>query len=195
VLIETVGVGQSETTVAALSDVFLLLLAPAGGDELQGVKRGIMEMADIILVNKADGELRPQAVRTCADYAGALRLLRRRPQVPEGYPLAMTVSAVSGEGLEAAWEAITGLAEWRRAEGIQDRIRAEQARHWFHRELEAEMFALLAADPALRGRMAALEAEVAAGRLSPGDAAGRVLAPLTGRLRDAERLDARRESP
>ena len=73
VLIETVGVGQSETVVAEMSDLFLLLLAPAGGDELQGVKRGIMEMADLILVNKADGELKSTATRTCADYAGALR--------------------------------------------------------------------------------------------------------------------------
>ncbi len=199
VLIETVGVGQSETTAAALSDIFLLLLAPAGGDELQGVKRGIMEMADIILVNKADGELRPQAVRTCADYAGALRLLRRRPQDPDGYPLAMTVSAVTGEGLEEAWAAIGRLAEWRRAEGIWARTRADQARDWFHRELEAEILARLAGDPALRGRMASLEAEVAAGRLSPGEAVGRVLAPLSEALSEAlgvvRALDAGRESP
>jgi LAO/AO transport system kinase len=86
VLIETVGVGQSETVVAELSDVFLLLLAPAGGDELQGVKRGIMEVADILVINKADGDLKATATRTCADYAGALRLLRRRPQDPEGFP-------------------------------------------------------------------------------------------------------------
>ena len=91
VLIETVGVGQSETVVAELSDLFLLLLAPAGGDELQGVKRGIMEMADLILVNKADGELKPAALRTVADYAGALQLLRRRPQDPAGFPRALPV--------------------------------------------------------------------------------------------------------
>ena len=94
VLIETVGVGQSETVVAEMSDIFVLLLAPAGGDELQGVKRGIMEMADMILVNKADGDLKSAATRTCADYAGALRLLRKRAQDPEGYPKAMTVSAL-----------------------------------------------------------------------------------------------------
>ncbi|MFN6976973.1 MAG: methylmalonyl Co-A mutase-associated GTPase MeaB, partial [Gemmobacter sp.] len=99
VLIETVGVGQSETMVAEMADLFVLLLAPAGGDELQGVKRGIMEIADILLVNKADGDLRATALRTMADYAGALRLLRRRPEDPEGYPLAMTVSALTGEGL------------------------------------------------------------------------------------------------
>ena len=76
VLIETVGVGQSETMVAELCDIFVLLMAPAGGDELQGVKRGIMEMADLILVNKADGDLKAAAQRTCSDYSGALHLLR-----------------------------------------------------------------------------------------------------------------------
>jgi LAO/AO transport system kinase len=86
VLIETVGVGQSETMVAEMSDLFVLLLAPAGGDELQGVKRGIMEIADLILVNKADGDSKAAANRTRADYAGALHLLRKRPQDPEGFP-------------------------------------------------------------------------------------------------------------
>ena len=85
VLIETVGVGQSETMVAEMADLFVLLLAPAGGDELQGVKRGIMEMADLILINKADGDLKATAIRTCADYAGALRLMRKRAQDPEDF--------------------------------------------------------------------------------------------------------------
>ena len=88
VLVETVGVGQSETMVAEMTDVFVLLIAPGGGDELQGVKRGIMEMADLILVNKADGAHEPEARRTCADYAGALRLLRPRPGDPQGWPRA-----------------------------------------------------------------------------------------------------------
>jgi LAO/AO transport system kinase len=94
VLIETVGVGQSETMVSELCDIFLLLLAPAGGDELQGVKRGIMEMADLILVNKADGDLRPAALRTVADYAGALQLMRHRPQDPTGFPKALQCRAM-----------------------------------------------------------------------------------------------------
>ena len=102
VLVETVGVGQSETVVADLSDVFLLLLAPAGGDELQGVKRGIMEAADMIVVNKADGDLKATATRTCADYAGALRLLRKRPEDPDGFPKAMTVSAWKTTGCRAS---------------------------------------------------------------------------------------------
>ena len=99
VLVETVGVGQSETMVAEMTDVFVLLIAPGGGDELQGVKRGIMEMADLILVNKADGEHLAEAGRTRADYAGALRLLRPRPGDPPGWPRALTVSALTGAGL------------------------------------------------------------------------------------------------
>ena len=113
VLVETVGVGQSETMVAEMTDVFVLLIAPGGGDELQGVKRGIMEMADLILVNKADGAHEPEARRTCADYAGALRLLRPRPGDPQGYPRAMTVSALTGAGLPEAWAAVEALAEAR----------------------------------------------------------------------------------
>ncbi|MEL6741208.1 MAG: methylmalonyl Co-A mutase-associated GTPase MeaB, partial [Planctomycetota bacterium] len=135
VLIETVGVGQSETMVAQLCDIFTLLIAPAGGDELQGVKRGIMEMADLILINKADGALKPAAIRTCADYAGALRLLRRRPQDPDGFPRAMMVSATEGTGLDTAWEDIEELAQWRRSTGIWEATRAAQDRHWFQEEL------------------------------------------------------------
>lgn len=120
VLIETVGVGQSETLVADMSDLFILLLAPAGGDELQGVKRGIMEMADLILVNKADGDLKPAAMRTVADYAGALRLLRKRPQDPAGFPKALPVSALAEEGLKAAWDDMQALARWRRDHGYFD---------------------------------------------------------------------------
>ncbi len=104
VLVETVGVGQSETMVAEMTDLFVLLMGPAGGDELQGVKRGIMEIADLILVNKADGDLKAAAVRTCADYTGALRLMRRRARDPRGFPAALCVSALTGDGLDEAWE-------------------------------------------------------------------------------------------
>ena len=103
VLIETVGVGQSETMVAQMCDLFLLLLAPAGGDELQGVKRGIMEMADLIVVNKADGDLAATARRTMADYQGALSLLRKRENDPEGFPKCMSVSALHETGLAEVW--------------------------------------------------------------------------------------------
>jgi LAO/AO transport system kinase len=163
--------------VAEMCDIFVLLLAPAGGDELQGVKRGIMEMADIILVNKADGDLKPAALRTCADYAGALRLLRRRPQDPEGFPKAMTVSALEEAGLAQAWAEMQTLAEWRRGAGHWQSRRAAQARHWFGEEVRQGLLAVLEREPA-RGSMAALGLRVEAGEISPEAAAAEMLALL-----------------
>jgi LAO/AO transport system kinase len=180
VLIETVGVGQSETMVAEMCDIFTLLLAPAGGDELQGVKRGIMEIADLILVNKADGDLKPQATRTCADYAGALRLLRKRPQDPADFPKAMTVSAYSGDGIAKAWEEMTTLAKWRRDEGHWDARRAEQARYWFHEEVRLQLLERLQRDPALASRLAQAEDQLQRGETTPTQAAARVLDGFTG---------------
>lgn len=180
VLIETVGVGQSETVVAELSDVFVLLLAPAGGDELQGVKRGIMEAADLILVNKADGELKSAANRTRADYAGALRLLRKRPHDPEDFPKALCVSALEEGGLVEAWSEISALAEWRREHGHWRARRASQARHWFEQEVREALLARLYADPVAQAHMAALGDAVAEGRLPPSAAAEAVLSALDG---------------
>jgi LAO/AO transport system kinase len=176
VLIETVGVGQSETVVAQMSDLFLLLLAPAGGDELQGVKRGIMEMADLILVNKADGDLKPQATRTCADYAGALRLLRKRPQDPEGYPKAMTVSALETIGLETAWHEMQTLADWRREAGIWDDTRKDQARYWFTQDVHQGLLQILIDDPATKAQMQQAQNDVHEGKATPAAAAETVLA-------------------
>jgi len=163
VLIETVGVGQSETMVAQISDLFVLLLAPAGGDELQGVKRGIMEIADLILVNKADGDLKSTATRTVADYAGALRLLRKRPNDPEGFPRAMAVSALESSGLADAWEQMQTLATWRRDNGHWATCRAEQAAHWFREEVRAGLLARLDT-PEVRADMTRLARDVAEGR-------------------------------
>ncbi len=178
VLIETVGVGQSETMVADMSDLFVLLLAPAGGDELQGVKRGIMEMADLILVNKADGELKSQAVRTCADYAGALRLLRKRAQDPDGFPKALTVSSTEADGLERAWDEMTALADWRHSAGVWETARADQARFWFREEVRHGLMRRLTEDTDLRARLAALEQAVADGQMAPAAAARAAIAPL-----------------
>ncbi|MDX5383755.1 MAG: methylmalonyl Co-A mutase-associated GTPase MeaB [Rhodobacterales bacterium] len=177
VLIETVGVGQSETVVAEMSDLFLLLLAPAGGDELQGVKRGIMEMADLILVNKADGDLKAAAQRTCADYAGALRLLRKRPQDPEGFPKAMTVSALQVEGLETAWSEMRALVDWRRETGHFAARRARQAEYWFGQEVRQGLLAQLD-QPEVRAMMQDMGRDVAQGRVTPTAAALDVLEKL-----------------
>lgn len=177
VLIETVGVGQSETVVSELCDIFVLLLAPAGGDELQGVKRGIMEMADLILVNKADGALKPAAMRTMADYAGALGLLRRRAQDPAGYPCAMCVSAETGDGLASAWEKMQALVAWRREGGHWQGRRAGQAQHWFEEEVRQGLLAVLAHEPA-RGQLARFGDAVAQGLMTPEVAAARMLDTL-----------------
>ncbi|NRB19569.1 MAG: methylmalonyl Co-A mutase-associated GTPase MeaB [Rhodobacteraceae bacterium] len=177
VLIETVGVGQSETVVAEISDLFLLLLAPAGGDELQGVKRGIMEIADVILVNKADGDLKPAATRTCADYSGALRLLRKRVQDPPGYPKAMMVSALEDEGLGQAWTELQQLNSWRREHGHWDQRRAEQARYWFVQEVRQTLLAQLDS-PQARARITDLGDRVAQGDQSISQAAKQMLTTL-----------------
>lgn len=174
VLIETVGVGQSETVVAEMSDLFILLMAPAGGDELQGVKRGIMEMADMILVNKADGDLKPAAMRTCSDYAGALRLLRHRPQDPDGFPKAVTVSALEEDGLQSAWEEMAKLTDWRKVNGHFDRRRAEQVRYWFEEEVRQALLAQLAQGTA-KTSMTELGDQVSSGGLSVSKAVGEML--------------------
>ncbi len=178
VLIETVGVGQSETMVAEMCDLFVLLLAPAGGDELQGVKRGIMEIADLILVNKADGDLRATATRTVADYAGALRLLRKRPQDPEGFPKALAVSAAEGAGIETAWAEMQNLAQWRREAGIWEETRATQAAHWFETELREGLLARLREDQTIRAAIETRVRDVAEGKISPDAAAAEILGKM-----------------
>ena len=180
VLIETVGVGQSETVVAQMSDLFVLLLAPAGGDELQGVKRGIMEMADLILINKADGDLKSAAMRTMADYAGALRLLRKRAQDPKDFPKALAVSALEENGLDAAWDEMQALTAWRRAEGFFERTRSEQSRFWFEEDVRQALLAQLSAPGPLKDAMEELGAQVAQGDLTPALAAQRMQSILQG---------------
>ncbi|MEM7597075.1 MAG: methylmalonyl Co-A mutase-associated GTPase MeaB [Pseudomonadota bacterium] len=180
VLIETVGVGQSETVVAEMSDLFILLLAPAGGDELQGVKRGIMEMADMILINKADGDLKPAATRTCSDYTGALRLLRKRPQDPDGFPKAMMVSALQENGLAEAWGEMTSLVEWRREAGHFTGRRAAQAQYWFEQEVREGLLAELQ-NPEMRAEMTRIGADVAGGHITPTQAARDILSRLRHR--------------
>ena len=130
-----------------------------------------------LLVNKADGALLETARRTCADYAGALRLLRRRPQDPEGMPKAMTVSAADGDGIAGAWAEIAALADWRRAAGHFAAHRAEQARSWFEDEVRAALIARLSQDARVRAEMERLGRAVEGG-LSPSEAARRMAALL-----------------
>jgi LAO/AO transport system kinase len=159
---------------AGFDVVMILLLAPAGGDELQGVKRGIMEMADIILVNKADGDLKHAAMRTCADFSGALRLLRHRPQDLDGFPKVIPVSAVQEMGLSDTWEAMNDLLNWRKAEGHFDDNRSRQAGFWFEEDVKQGVLARLR-EKDVQEMMTKFAIEVKAGNLLPGQAARAVI--------------------
>ncbi len=180
VIVETVGVGQSETMVAEMTDIFLLLLAPGGGDELQGVKRGIMEIADLVLVNKADGERKAEAMRTAAEYAGALRLMRHRQTDPEGFPKAMTLSAIDGTGLAEIAAEIETLVDWRRASGAFDDIRARQTLSWFEQEVRIALEARIAAHPDTAGLRQRLERALLDGTTTPRRAAEALLSEILG---------------
>ncbi|MEL6979344.1 MAG: methylmalonyl Co-A mutase-associated GTPase MeaB [Pseudomonadota bacterium] len=181
VLVETVGVGQSETMVADMTDLFVLLLAPAGGDELQGVKRGVMELADLILVNKADGDLTAQAQATTSDYAGALRLLRKRPGDPEACPSAMAVSAATGAGLEAAWERMQAIDAWRAEEGWREARRRAQSAKWLRYALERGLLEAFDRDTAAAAAFAEAAAAVEAGAVTAEVAAARAVAAFLNR--------------
>ncbi len=182
VIVETVGVGQSETLVAEMTDLFLLLIAPGGGDDLQGVKRGIMEMADLVVVNKADGALEPIAQATRADYAGALGLLRKRKGDPEGIPAAMTASAATGAGLEEIWQRLSDLDAWRAETGWRAERRRAQAVAAFDRAFGEGLIQAAEEDPRLGTALARARIRVGAGEALPEDAADACLAQfLSGR--------------
>jgi len=178
VIIETVGAGQGEAAVAGMVDVFLLLVAPGGGDELQGVKRGVMELADLVLVNKADGDLAPQASRTRAEYASALRLLRRRPTDPDGIPMALSMSAATDAGVGEVWREVCKLDEWRRASGVRDRLRGLQAAKWIRDAVEGEIRSRAVRQA--ENLPTSLVDDVVGGRMDPETAARELLASSLG---------------
>jgi LAO/AO transport system kinase len=169
VLVETVGVGQSEVAVAGMVDVFLLLLAPGAGDELQGVKRGIVELADLVVVNKADGALADLARHTASDYGHALHLLRPRTDGWEARVL--SCSARLGEGIEAVWAVVDEYTAAANATGSLGLRRGEQAREWMWSEVSETLLERLRTDERVQEDLGALEANVVAGRTSPTAAA------------------------
>lgn len=173
VIVETVGVGQSETAVADMVDTFLLLIAPGGGDELQGIKRGIVEIADLVVVNKADGELAGQAKVVAAEYTGALHLLR--PATSSWTLEVHMCSALEKTGIGDVWRAVESHQRALRAGGGLDRRRQAQARHWMWSEVGENLIAALRDEPAAAELIPQLEQDVGAGRTTPGAAAQRLL--------------------
>jgi len=178
VIVETVGVGQSETAVADMVDMFLLLLQPGAGDELQGFKRGIIELADLFVVTKADSDLAEAATRAAAQYQGALQFLR--PVSPRWRPPVLRCSALTGEGIADVWAAAERYRETLQASGDLTARRAAQARAWMWSEISETVLAALRAHPEVRRQIADLEAAVTAGRTSPAAAARRLLQAFLG---------------
>jgi LAO/AO transport system kinase len=169
VVIETIGVGQSEGAVADMVDCFVLLLAPGAGDELQGIKRGIVELADVVVINKADGDLLAAARRAKADYQAALQLLR--PPTPAWMPEVLACSALHEEGISEIWQTVLRHRQALAASGELAAKRARQIRSWLWAEVQAGLADALRADPATAELLAALEDDVDAGRLLPPEAA------------------------
>jgi LAO/AO transport system kinase len=151
----------------------VLLLSPGTGDDLQGVKRGIVELADVVVVNKADGDLAAAAERSAADYASALHLLRPRT---EGWEVRVErVSSLLGEGIDRVWAIVEEHQAAMRASGVLDARRADQARDWMWSEVNDGLLDALASDPAVAAEMHALENDVRSGTVSPTAAAQRIL--------------------
>ena len=173
VIVETVGVGQSETLVAEMVDTFLVLMLPGAGDELQGIKKGILELADIIAVNKADGDNLLRARQARHEYAAAVRYLQ--PRYPGWRPPILLASALTGEGLPKLWQAVQQHREALSSSGALDTLRAQQRLRWMWSTLEEELLQALRDTPAVQERLHTLEAAVQAEQIPPTAAASALL--------------------
>ena len=178
VLVETVGVGQSEIAVSDMTDFFLVLALPGAGDELQALKKGVVELADMIAVNKADGDNLTRAKLAASQYGAVLHILS--PRSPNWSPPVVTCSALTGEGIEALWAHILDHRRRLTASGELATRRGEQQVKWMWTMLEERLFAPLRSDRAVKAALPRIEADVAAGRTAPGTAVEEI-AGLLGR--------------
>ncbi len=173
VIVETVGIGQSEVTVAGMVDFFLVLLQPGSGDELQGIKKGVLELADGLVVNKADGDAAALAERSRLDHQRALSLLR--PLSPSWRPRVLAVSSRTGRGVDEVWQMVLEHREALRASGEGEARRREQTRAWMWSLVEEGLRREFRRHPAVAARIAPLEADVEALRTTPARAARALL--------------------
>ncbi len=165
ILVETVGIGQSESAVAEMTDFFLVLMLPGAGDELQGIKKGVLELADMIAINKAEGEGRGRAEAAKAEYLAALHILQ--PPASIWSPPVVLVSGLANEGLDAMWRQVEEHRRRMQASGEFDAKRRGQQVKWMWTMLEERLHARLRSDAKLKRHVAALEARVAQGELAP----------------------------
>jgi LAO/AO transport system kinase len=173
VLVETVGVGQAETAVEKMVDTFLLLALPGSGDELQGIKKGVLELADVVAVNKADGEGERAARLALADLAAALRYVPRK-RAGWASP-ALAISGATGLGLESLWEKLEAHHHFLQTGEVLTALRAEQQVAWFWQYLREGLEATFRSHPQVIHQLATVEAQVRTGQLMPGAAAERLL--------------------
>jgi len=173
VVVETVGIGQSEVAVHGMVDFFLVLLQPGAGDELQGIKKGVLELADTLVVNKADGGQKDAAERSAGQHRQALSLLR--PQSPNWTPRVLTVSSVEGTGIDGVWHAILEHLQALEASGEHQSRRREQARAWMWSLVEQGLHRAFRSDPAVAAQIEGLEREVLAFVTTPSAAARKLL--------------------
>jgi LAO/AO transport system kinase len=172
VLVETVGIGQSETAVCDMTDFFLALMLPGAGDELQGIKKGLVELADMIAVNKADGDNIKRANLAAAEYRGALHILT--PRSEHWQPPVMTYSALTGAGIAELWQKILEHRTAMNASGEFTERRRQQQVKWMWTMLEQRLMARLRADPAIRAKVKQTELAVADGHITPALAAEQI---------------------
>ena len=173
IIVETLGTGQTEIAARAMTDFVLLLLSPGSGDELQGIKRGIVEIADAIVVNKADGDLAALAGTTCADYAAAHQLMAS--PTPGWETLVTTCSALEGKGIAEIAAQIESFKIATEESGAFAHRRKDQAQKWLHSSLMDELKTRFLANPAVQNELRAAEESVWKGRTSPRSAAREVL--------------------
>ncbi len=172
-IVETVGVGQSEYSVADMVDMFLLLVAPGGGDELQGIKRGIMELADLLVVNKADGTLAKAACGAAAEYQNALHLMR--PRMSWWKVEVLMASALQGIGLPEIWQRVQDFQKNMGAQSDPQYNRAAQARRWLWEEIQDDLMAAIKSDADIAPLIAAREEQVSRQEITPSAAAREIL--------------------
>lgn len=178
VLVETVGVGQSELAVAQMTDVFLVLMLAGAGDELQGIKRGLMELADAMAVNKADGDNLRAAERAAQTYRSALRALH--PGKAGFKPQVRTCSALHDQGIAELWQLLLDHRAHQQQSGAWTTRRQSQQQQWMWQMVDEGLRAALRADPALRQSLPALQQQVCDGDLAPTRAAEQILARFLG---------------
>ncbi|XP_065883680.1 methylmalonic aciduria type A protein, mitochondrial-like isoform X3 [Dysidea avara] len=173
VIVETVGVGQSEIAVADMVDIFVLLLPPAAGDELQGIKKGIVEMADVIAITKADGDLLPAARRIQAEYTSALKLVRKKSK--HWSPRVLGLSSLNNEGISEVWNVMEEFRDTMLEVGTFEERRKEQRKTWMWNNVQWQLMQKFQRHPEVVSMINEMETKVMVGTISPGLAADQLL--------------------